>query len=107
MTMLRPLLPAAAILCGLSGSGHAALLFDQYGTEIDNGVIASGSNTFINSWSPAAADDFQIGATGEQFSLEQVSFRLGKGSMNALLEEREELRAKIGQTTFLTARKPA
>jgi len=48
-------------------------------------------------------------ATEEELAqaLEQVSFRLGKGSMNALLEEREELRAKIGQTTFLTARKPA
>jgi hypothetical protein len=31
---------------------------------------------------------------------------LDDGSMEAFMEERELLRAKIGQTTFLVARKP-
>jgi len=32
--------------------------------------------------------------------------RFNIGSMAAFMEEREQLRAKIGQTTFLAARKP-
>ncbi len=39
-------------------------------------------------------------------ALDNVTFRLEDGSMAAFLEEREQRRAKIGQTTFLAARKP-
>ncbi len=46
--------------------------------------------------------------TEEELSLalDNVRSRLEDGSMTAFLEERELLRAKIGQTTFLVARKP-
>ncbi len=46
--------------------------------------------------------------TEEELSqaLDNVTARLEDGSMDAFVEEREQLRAKIGQTTFLTARKP-
>ncbi len=40
-------------------------------------------------------------------ALDNVTARLEDGSMGALVEEREQLRAKIGQTTFLVARKPS
>ncbi len=45
--------------------------------------------------------------TEEELSqaLDNVTSRLEDGSMAALLEEREQLRAEIGQTTFLAARK--
>ena len=48
-------------------------------------------------------------ATEEELSqaLDNVTSRLEEGSMAAFVEEREQLRAKIGQTTFLVARKPA
>ena len=48
-------------------------------------------------------------ATDEELSqaLDNVTARLKDGSMDAFMEEREQLRAKIGQTTFLAARKPA
>jgi hypothetical protein len=36
-----------------------------------------------------------------------VTSRLKDGSMAAFLEEREQRRAKIGQMTFLAARRPA
>jgi SAM-dependent methyltransferase len=39
-------------------------------------------------------------------AVETVTSRLEDGSMAAFVEEREQLRAKIGQTTFLAARKP-
>ncbi|MDG1897818.1 MAG: methyltransferase domain-containing protein [Fuerstiella sp.] len=39
-------------------------------------------------------------------ALDNVSAGLENGKMAAFLEEREQLRAKIGQTTFLVARKP-
>ena len=39
-------------------------------------------------------------------ALDNVTSRLEDGSMAAFLEEREQRRAKIGQTTFLAARKP-
>jgi ubiquinone/menaquinone biosynthesis C-methylase UbiE len=39
-------------------------------------------------------------------ALDNVRSRLEDGSMAAFLEEREQRRAKIGQTTFLAARKP-
>ncbi len=39
-------------------------------------------------------------------ALDNVASRLEDGSMAAYLEEREQRRAKIGQTTFLAARKP-
>ena len=47
--------------------------------------------------------------TEEELSqaLDNVTSRLEDGSMAAFLEEREQRRAKIGQTTFLAARKPA
>ncbi len=46
--------------------------------------------------------------TEEELSLalDNVRSRLEDGSMAAFLEEREQRRAKIGQTTFLAARKP-
>lgn len=46
--------------------------------------------------------------TEEELSLalDNVRSRLEDGSMAAFLEERERHRAKIGQTTFLSARKP-
>ncbi len=46
--------------------------------------------------------------TEEELSLalDNVRSRLKDGSMAAFLEERERRRAKIGQTTFLAARKP-
>ena len=40
-------------------------------------------------------------------ALDNVTSRLKDGTMAAFLGEREQLRAKIGQTTFLAARKPA
>ncbi len=40
-------------------------------------------------------------------ALDNVTSRLEDGSMAAFLEDREQLRAKIGQTTFLTGRKSA
>ena len=39
-------------------------------------------------------------------ALDRVTSSLKDGSMAAFLEEREELRTKIGQTTFLAVRKP-
>ncbi len=39
-------------------------------------------------------------------ALDNVTSKLEDGSMAAFLEEREQRRAKIGQTTFLAARKP-
>ena len=39
-------------------------------------------------------------------ALDTVTAKLEDGSMAAFLEEREQLRAKIGQTTFVVARKP-
>ena len=47
--------------------------------------------------------------TEEELSqaLDNVTSRLADGSMAAFLEEREQRRAKVGQTTFLAARKPA
>jgi len=39
-------------------------------------------------------------------ALDTVTAKLEDGSMAAFLEEREQRRAKIGQTTFLVARKP-
>lgn len=39
-------------------------------------------------------------------ALDNVKSKLEDGSMAAFLEEREQRRAKIGQTTFLAARKP-
>ncbi len=39
-------------------------------------------------------------------ALGTVTSRLADGSMAAFVEEREQLRAKIGQTTFLAVRKP-
>ena len=47
--------------------------------------------------------------TEEEFShaLDNVASRLADGSMAAFLEEREQRRAEVGQTTFLAARKPA
>ncbi len=47
-------------------------------------------------------------ATEEELSqaLDNVRSRLEDGSMAAFLEERERRRAKVGQTTFLAARKP-
>lgn len=46
--------------------------------------------------------------TGEELThaLDRVTSSLKDGSMAAFLEEREELRTKIGQTTFLAVRKP-
>jgi len=47
-------------------------------------------------------------ATEEELAhaVDNVTSRLEDGSMAAFLEEREQRRAKIGQTTFLAARKP-
>jgi len=47
-------------------------------------------------------------ATEEELTqaLDTVTSKLKEGSMAAFLEEREQLRAKIGQTTFVVARKP-
>ena len=47
-------------------------------------------------------------ATEEELThaLDRVTSSLKDGSMAAFLEEREELRTKIGQTTFLAVRKP-
>lgn len=47
-------------------------------------------------------------ATEEELAqaLDTVTARLEDGSMAAFLEEREQLRAKIGQTTFVVVRKP-
>ena len=47
-------------------------------------------------------------ATEEELAqaLDTVTSKLKEGSMAAFLEEREQLRAKIGQTTFVVARKP-
>jgi 2-aminoethylphosphonate-pyruvate transaminase len=39
-------------------------------------------------------------------ALDTVTSKLEDGSMAAFVEEREQLRAKIGQTTFVVARKP-
>jgi hypothetical protein len=39
-------------------------------------------------------------------TLDNVTSKLKDGSMATFLEEREQLRAKIGQTTFLAVRKP-
>ncbi|MDE0781470.1 MAG: methyltransferase domain-containing protein, partial [Alphaproteobacteria bacterium] len=39
-------------------------------------------------------------------ALDRVTSMLKDGSMAAFIEEREQLRAKIGQTTFLAVRKP-
>ena len=46
--------------------------------------------------------------TGEELSqaLDRVTSMLKDGSMAAFMEEREQLRAKIGQATFLAVRKP-
>lgn len=46
--------------------------------------------------------------TGEELpqALDRVTSMLKDGSMAAFIEESEELRAKIGQTTFLAVRKP-
>lgn len=46
--------------------------------------------------------------TGDELpqALDRVTSMLEDGSMAAFMEEREQLRAKIGQTTFLAARKP-
>jgi SAM-dependent methyltransferase len=47
-------------------------------------------------------------ATEEELTqaVDTVTSRLEDGSMAAFMEEREQLRAKIGQTTFLVVRKP-
>ena len=47
-------------------------------------------------------------ATEEELAqaLDTVTSNLKDGSMAAFLEEREQLRAKIGQTTFVVVRKP-
>ena len=47
-------------------------------------------------------------ATDEELSqaIGTVTSKLEDGSMAAFIEEREQLRAKIGQTTFLAVRKP-
>ena len=55
------------------------------------------------------AGDSAWSLTTEQelsLALDNVTSRLEDGSMNDFLEEREQQRAKIGQTTFLVARKP-
>jgi SAM-dependent methyltransferase len=60
--------------------------------------------------SPAwrAGDSTWSLATESELSqaLDAVRIRLEDGSMDAFLEEREKLRAEIGQTTFLIGRKP-
>ena len=55
-----------------------------------------------------AGDSTWALTTGEELAhaLDNVTSRLEDGSMVAFLEEREQRRAKIGQTTFLAARKP-
>ncbi len=75
LSALPRALAAAATMSVASVSAHAAELFefDQYGDEIDNGVIASGSTVFRNGWSPSAADDFRIGDPGERLGLERAS----------------------------------
>jgi len=52
-----------------------------------------------SSWSLATEEELALATTN-------VTSMLDDGSMDAFMEERELLRAKIGQTTFLVARKP-
>ncbi len=52
-----------------------------------------------SSWSLTTEDELAQ-------ALDTVTAKLEDGSMAAFLEEREQLRAKIGQTTFVVARKP-
>jgi 2-aminoethylphosphonate-pyruvate transaminase len=52
-----------------------------------------------SSWSLATEDELAQ-------ALDTVTSKLEDGSMAAFQEEREQLRAKIGQTTFVVARKP-
>ena len=52
-----------------------------------------------SSWSLATEEELALATT-------HVTSMLDDGSMDAFMEERELLRAKIGQTTFLVARKP-
>ena len=52
-----------------------------------------------SSWSLTTQEELALATT-------KVTSMLKDGSMDAFMEERELLRAKIGQTTFLVARKP-
>ena len=60
--------------------------------------------------SPAwrAGDSSWSLATEEELAhaLDEVGSRRADGSMAAFIDDREKLRAKLGQTTFLIARKP-
>lgn len=63
------------------------------------GPLSSAWRAGDSTWSLTTEEELSL-------ALDNVRSRLKDGSMAAFLEEREQRRAKIGQTTFLAARKP-